>query len=116
MPSNSMMQIDSEKLSAILKKRNLNAVEISRKIGYNDHYISQAIVRGKMSKPTAVALKNYYNIDREDYEWVEKPESNPEPASTAPDPIPACEPIDYDRLGTIIYNAVYEAVKKAWSE
>lgn len=113
MPSNSMMQIDSEKLSAILKKRNLNAVEISRKIGYNDYYISQAIVRGKMSKPTAVALKNYYNIDREDYELVIQPE--PEEQAIIPAPV-SPEPIDYDRLGTIIYNAVYEAVKKAWSE
>lgn len=113
MPANSMMQIDSEKLSAILKKRNLNAVEISRKIGYNDHYISQAIVRGKMSKPTAVALKNYYNIDRADYELVIQPEPEEQPIIPAP---VSPEPIDYDRLGSIIYNAVYEAVKKAWSE
>ena len=115
MPSNKTMRIDADKLYEELQKRHLSAREVSLKIGYHPAYINQALVRGKISNPGVVALKNMFNIDRESYELVEEP-AVPEPEYTSLPPVPVSFELDYDRLGEIIFKAVYEAVKKAWSE
>lgn len=103
--------VNPDKLSCELEKRNLTKAIASREMGFCDSYISQVMQRGVISKVAARALENTYNISLADYELREAA-----PATPVAPPASAQLELDYVRLRNIIYDAVYSAVKKAWSE
>lgn len=111
--------IDPVKLENELKKRGLAHRFVSREVGHGDSYIASCLNFKRISLASVQILKLRFNIDPTAY-VVKAPVAKEKPISppteTTPDPASTTEPIDYDRLGTIIYNAVYSAVKKAWSE
>lgn len=103
-------RINPDKLSRELEKRNLTRVAASREIGFSDAYFANVMRKGVISKAAAKALDNAYNIRLADYKLEEVPL---EPVAH---PAPIQLELDYVRLRNIIYEAVYSAVKKAWSE
>lgn len=102
--------VNSDKLSRELEKRGLTKAVASREIGFCESYLSRVMQRGVISKVAARVLENTYNIRLADYELKETA-----PTPVAP-PAPVQFELDYVRLRNIIYEAVYSAVKKAWSE
>ena len=63
-----------------------------------------------ISKAAAKALENAYNIRIADYAQKESQQA------PVPTPAPVQYGLDYAKLHNIIYDAVYSAVKKVWSE
>lgn len=109
MRTKTMVSVDSKKLKAEFEKRNLSMAEIAREMGRADKYLSNKIQKdtGEITLADSKFLEAVYSIKREVYEL----ESDASETISEPTPI-----IDYEKLGQVIYNAVYEAVKKAWSE
>lgn len=105
------IRIDPEKLTREFEKRNLMMKAVSRELGYNEDYFAGCRQRCKISKSAAMSLQNKYNIRVEEYEAREEPPA-PKLETTAAQPVE----IDYTKLYNVIYEAVYSAVKKAWSE
>lgn len=108
------VDINGAKLKKILEDRFLTFSEVSIECGYNESAISRCIARNSMTKILIKALELRYNIRPEDYVI---PEQKPEPE--APEQmsfLPGKVEIDYICLKSVIYEAVYEAVKKAWGE
>lgn len=111
------VDINGEKLKKILEDRFLTFSEVSVECGYNESAISRCIARNSMTKILIKALELRYNIRPEDYVILD-PKQEPKPE--APEQMsfiqaPGIE-IDYGHLKSVIYEAVYEAVKKAWGE
>lgn len=97
-------KIDAEKLKAELNKRGLTQKQASTELGFSKNFISNFVNRGEIKKPWATLLEKSYNIRLEDYVIEEK------------ETVVANAAIDYNELYKTIRSAVYEAVKKAWSE
>ena len=110
MANTKIYRINPDKLSCELEKRNLTMVAASREIGFCDSYLANVLRRCVISKVAAKSLDNAYNIRLADYKLEEVPL---EPVAP---PAPIQLELDYERLRNIIYEAVYSAVKKAWSE
>lgn len=110
MSNTKIYHVNPDKLSRELEKRNLKMSVASREIGFSDSYFTNVMKRGVISRAAAKALENAYNIRLADYK-LEK--AAPEPVAP---PAPVQFELDYVRLRNIIYEAVYSAVKKAWSE
>ena len=111
----SMMKIDGNKLTREIEKRGLIGRAMSVEMGYAASYISCCTNRGHMSTSGLKMLEKLYDIRPDEIMPDKEPETIPEPEQmTIPEP-PA-DPINYERLGQVIYQAVYEAVKKAWAE
>lgn len=108
MPNMKTYLVNPDKLSRELEKRGLTKAIASREIGFCESYLSQVMQRGVISRVAARVLESTYNIRLVDYELKET-------APVAP-PAPAQLELDYVKLRNIIYEAVYSAVKKAWSE
>lgn len=102
--------VNPDKLSRELEKRGLAKATASREMGFCESYLSQVMQRGVISKVAARVLENTYNIRLADYEL-----KGTAPTPVAP-PAPVQLELDYVKLRNIIYEAVYSAVKKAWSE
>lgn len=112
------VDINGAKLKKILEDRFLTFSEVSVECGYNESAISRCIARNSMTKILIKALELRYNIRPEDYVI---PDPKPEPGSMPEPPeqmsfLPGKVEIDYICLKSIIYEAVYDAVKKAWTE
>lgn len=106
-----IVKIDPAKLRAELNRRNTTPSIASRAIGYNDSYITNACGKGSMTQVAVNALENIFNIKSSAYVVPDRPVA---PAPAPPPPAPF--ELDYVRLRNLIYDAVYTAVKKAWSE
>lgn len=104
------VKADKAKLYDEFKKRNLSVSQVSKEMGRGPNYITEQIKQGFISLPCATFLKVRYNINEKDY----APEEETKPVVI--EPTKTIDPIDYEKLATVIYDAVYEAVKKAWSE
>lgn len=129
---------DREVLKALLKEKGTNLLEVSSDMGFERNYLSSSLYKGKISKYAIQFIKNKYGIAYEDYKYksvanVEQiePVQNEEHADvTEPefgtvDTLKAIEERvsvvtftneDKEELKTLIYNAVYNAVKDAWKE
>ena len=110
MPNRKIYFVNPDKLSRELEKRGLAKATASREMGFCEAYLSQVMQRGVISKVAARALESTYNIRLVDYALKEAT-----PELVAP-PAPVQLELDYVKLRNIIYDAVYSAVKKAWSE
>ena len=77
------IEIDPNKLREELRRRGLNVTALSKELGYNSQYMSQALKNGSIGMPAANQLELRYNIDMElmkpDAEQkTEEPEVNTE--------------------------------------
>lgn len=106
-----MVSVSKEKLYRELEKRGLNHSEVSTEIGFAQWFISNSASRGKINRTGAIMLEKLYNIKPEDY--APDPDNTPEIIEPVKE---AQNIIDYEKLGEVIYDAVYRAVKTAWSE
>lgn len=109
-------QIDSEALGKELVKRGLTKGNVSESIGHGRNFISESMRKGRLSNSAVKSLEAVFNIDPQTY-CVTEQESEPEPEQkTTPESEAKVYQLDYHELGKTIYRAVYQAVKKAWSE
>ena len=111
------IQIDGEKLRNLFAERGLTLSGVSTGIGLEESYFSKQTKRGVISTLVATCLENLYNIHREDYEIVSKPQID----ETSKNEVVVVQNVEINeetakQLYKIIYSAVYEAVRKAWSE
>lgn len=56
------MKVDPEKLREQMRQRGLNAVRVSRELGYSDGYIGYVLKTGTIGMPAAKQLSMRYNI------------------------------------------------------
>lgn len=116
MARNNSVDIDGQKLREIFDKRGLKMQTVSIDCGYEGSYFSKATRDNKMSKTAIILLQDRYKIYPEDYE----PDKEVVTVEVATVETPKTEMIISDDtaklLHQIIYSAVYEAVKKAWTE
>ena len=105
-----MINIVPEKLENELKIRHLSNGDVSESLGHGRNYMTDAYRRKRINISSAKLLRMLYNIDPKAYTAVEEKASN----VIEPDDEPIA--IDYNKLESAIYRAVYNAVKKAWSE
>lgn len=126
-----MVDIDSTALKVALAERNLTYTEVSEELGYDASMMSRCLKTGRVSKILLKGLELRYGIrsesiiipEKEDIPDLDLPVREPEQEtaidyeklagiirSATPDPI------DYGHLKSVVYEAVYEAVRKAWSE
>lgn len=112
--SSKQINVDGKKLADAFKKRGMPYSQAARECGYESNYFAKAAYRGKMSKSAAVMLQALYRMERTEYE----PESNPVTIGPGSEVQTAdnTRTVDFDSLYNVIYEAVYQAVKKAWSE
>ena len=108
-----MITIKGDALKRELVKRSLDATEVSEHLGYNKYFISACANRGRMTPRVLKALKQEYNINPDSI--VMKDETPEEEKA-----VPQVQDDVFDKhkleLWKMMYSAVYEAVKKAWSE
>ena len=107
------MSIEWAKLEREFEKRGLTASEVALELGYARGYFAGR-KNEKNTLPVAVVrmLEKLYDIRPDEYEVKEEPATVP----TAPPPVIQSVELDYVKLYNIMYEAVYNAVKKAWSE
>ena len=106
----SSVQIDKERLSKLLKGKNLS--EMSRKMGYGSNYHSNVTASseksGRMSYVAINLLEHIYGIMYTDYCIDNNIAGSKNEATVAE--------LGKGEFYEVIYKAVYEAVKKAWAE
>lgn len=107
------IEIDGEKLRKEFEVRNLKLMDASSKCGFEQSYFSKACRTNKITKPAMNLLQQMFNIRYDDYK-IDEPEQIEE-SEVKENPITITEDVS-NALYDIIYSAVYEAVKKAWSE
>lgn len=108
---------DVDKLMKELKNRGVNSLtEACIEMGRAHNYISEQAKRGGgLSESTVKFLKLRYNIEPESYAPDKVEESKAaEPVQMRVEDVAVPAGFDYDRLGKVIYDAVYGAVKAAW--
>lgn len=108
-----MVNIIPKKLKHELKVRNLSNGDVAESLGHGRNYITDAYRRKRINMASVKMLDVLYNIKPESYTGNEDVE---ETASEYVEPVRESTVIDYDRLEATIFQAVYAAVKKAWSE
>ncbi len=103
-----MIKIDGEKLRKEIQLRGLTITGCAQRIYRAYSTLNNAIVRNAINKDIADALEDLCNVPLSMYKIpdAEEETSNEEKTSG----------LDYDAMYKMIYSAVYEAVKKAWSE
>lgn len=106
-----MEQIDGKKLEKILSERGIGRKEASVEIGFSEYFIGNCILRNTMNTSAIKGLELRYNIKPDDFVIHEEKEEVIEPEKPERAVL-----LDYEKLYQTIYCAVYEAVKKAWSE
>lgn len=120
MPKENRYPIDKEKFRKEITRRGLSLTEASLEIGRASSYLSNIICEGNINKATITVLEKLYNLH---YEAYKQTESVPESAQTETSEEPPKGQMTFqlpsmtkDEFWKVIYTAVYEAVKKAWSE
>lgn len=111
--------ISKEKLYEALAKRNLTSAEVSRELGFSDWYLCNCAGRGYLTMPGVKGLERVFGIIRQEYEVYPEEEvtlMNDEVPKSFDGDGEADLVIDYEKLGKVIFEAVYQAVKKAWAE
>ena len=115
-----MLAIDSEKLRNTIKQINLNAVDVSRKLGFSDNYISKCCSRGAIKESSANMLDIVYGIKYDDIkpDPVIVPEPETEKTCNENDQLvdilkriePSIVPVSYGELEASIRNGVSEGI------
>lgn len=117
MGSTKTVAINGEALRAELKKRGVTGVTVSSAIGYDNTYISHAILHNTIAKTAMRLLQTMYNIKPDSY--VVKEEPKPEEVKAEVAEVVQYSGLtddDFQKLYKVIYTAVYEATKRALSE
>lgn len=115
--NNTYVKIDGEKLRKILDEKELVRAEASRRVGYNDSYLTCAIKRNVIRKNVTEMLDILYGIKLSDYEWtVRTVDQVPPKKVDEPKEEDSISEEIWKKLHDCVYSAVYEAVKKAWAE
>ena len=112
------VDIDGEKLREIFKQRGLVVADVGKELGYSQGSFSGALHKNRLLVQSVVFLESKYSIKYDDYKLVEPVEVVEKPEAAVVK-IPTSKEIFEqvkDDLYKLIYAAVYEAVKKAWSE
>lgn len=108
-----MVNIIPKNLKHELKVRNLSNGDVAESLGHGRNYITDAYRRKRINMASVKMLDVLYNIKPESYTGNVDVE---ETTSEYVEPVRESTVIDYDRLKVTIFQAVYAAVKKAWSE
>lgn len=106
-------KINGEKLKREFGKRNISLLEASQTCGFEASYFSKVCRANKITKYAAHLLDHTYNIKYDAYK--EDGVKKEEVINKSADEFTITEEVS-NALYKIIYSAVYEAVKKAWSE
>ena len=115
-PAN-MIKIDGEKLYKEIRERGLTIAKLCNDLGVNSGYFSNAKYRGSIANLAVVALESRYGIMRDSYVVKEEQETSVQVIEVMKE-----KDVDFfseenmHKFYQVIYSAVYEAVKKAWSE
>lgn len=84
------IKIDADKLRAEMRKRGLNALNVSKELGYSHGYINYVLKSGQLGVPAANQMKMRYNIDidsiKPDEPKTVEP-ATPEPAKATPEEV-----------------------------
>lgn len=109
-----LITIDGEKLKNIFAQRGLIVGVVSEDCGFDSSYFSKVCANSKISRPAINLLSDRYKISYDDYKIKTE--------------IVEAEPVIENyrnfiisedtakQLHQLIYSAVYEAVKRVWSE
>ena len=100
--------INGDKLRAEIYKRNYSLSSAGAEIGFSENFFVKNCKLNRLSQSHIIVIEKVLGIPFEAYK------ATPEPELPNVKTVPA--PLDYERLYKVIYSAVYEAVKKAWSE
>lgn len=95
------INIDGEKLLAIIRARGLDVYEIPKQYGFSKNVIQNAVRAGKAS-PVVQNLLSSYGIEREDYISYENTEEK--------------RPVDDRLLMSLTVSELEEIIKKAFRE
>lgn len=117
MPSKPTNPVNADKLRLCLARKGIRITEASLKIGHCSDYLTTVCNRGTISTSGIVALRSIVGICYEDYKADPKHEPEINEKLNAPKAFEWNPPVEFwTALYNHIYVAVYEAVKKAWSE
>lgn len=124
--------VDKTKMDRILEKRGLSYSDVAREMGRSPKYLSNKVRNpGYITLPDAKFLKVMYGITEDEYAPDPKPETKIDMDNLTIgamdmgimgsddnelEPYTLKVEIDYDKLHNVIFDAVYQAVKKAWAE
>lgn len=103
-----MIKIDGEKLRKEIQLRGLTVTGCAQRIYRAGSTLNNALARNAINKDIADALEGLCNIPLSMYKIPDAEEETSKEEKTSG--------FDYDEMYKMIYSAVYEAVKKAWSE
>lgn len=104
------VEVDRDRLYNSLKVRGLVAQTISLEMGFSKWFIANSASRGHISASAAKLLETMYGIKPDEYMPI-KAMVKDNPVDTQ---LQVKFEIDYDKLSSVIYDAVYTAVKRAW--
>lgn len=119
MSKKTVYPVNGDKLRLCLAKKGLKISVASAQMGFNANFLNDCARRGVISAVGKVSLESLFGIRYEDYKAEEpKMETEQEPEiPEEPRKMELAVPQEFwISLYNHIYRAVYEAVKKAWTE
>ena len=107
-------KINREKFLGELKKRDLTMADVAKEMGRSQKYISNKVREGKeFSKSDIKFIQTLYNISYDSYKCEEKITS--EEIVKTDDKLKTTQVMSKKEFRDVIYDAVYNAVRDAWS-
>ena len=115
-----MKKIDGEKLKKIVESKGYEKAALSREMGFHSCYLNRCMRQNEMNAGGMRVLEILTGISPEEYKY-EEPKKQPEPMTFDPKQMEIQVDTEstndfWKKLYDTIYNATYEAVKKAWNE
>lgn len=102
------VNINGEQLKRLITMKGTNMQEMSLAVGYSKSYISNACALNRITEPVVLLIEKLYEIDRNLYVIPEE-DTKSLPAEAE---VVKVEPIDYQKL----FAVIYQAFKKALNE
>ena len=103
------VNINGEQLKRLITMKGTNMQEMGLAVGYSKSYISNACALNRIAEPVVLLIEKLYEIDRGLYVIPEEEKPKQLPAEAE---VVKVEPIDYQKL----FAVIYQAFKKALSE
>lgn len=111
--------IDGQKLREIFEKRKVTLGDVSKSCGFESSYFSKATKENKLPLYAIKLLEDRYHINYDEYKIEEVLEVKEKELPV----IVESRVVEFiiseetaKQLHALIYSAVYEAVKRVWSE
>ena len=109
--------IDKDAALFAFARRGLKPEDVSEELGYSSGFLTQNFTNKKMRSGVVKMLNTLYGIAEVELTTpVSSTNITPFETQKKDTVVYFEEGINYERLYQTIYGAVYEAVKKAWSE